>query len=158
MPVSWKFSQQTRPISLPISVTLSYTKWFVWTRRWLHLTFFTGKTSASAQEQPSKERSVRVLSLLISLELSSLPICSPLKFYWIFPLDFEIYGKPHFLSQPAYRQAVLSEPALGFVKQLNYKIEIDGENSIYILASSKFFLPAIHPSCCPHAKNSLLGS
>jgi len=66
--------------------------------------------------------------------------------------------KPYLLSQLAYRQAVLSKSALSFIAQLNYGIEIDAENNIYILASRKFFLPATHPSCCPHAKNSLLGS
>lgn len=72
-----------------------------------------------------------------------------------------------FLSVLRYMESLTFFPILhsktvlslstGFCRELNYKIEIDGENNIYILASCKSFLPAIHPSCCLHEKNSLLG-
>lgn len=99
MPVCLKFSQWTRHVIQ--SVTLSYTRWLYKPKCGFVSPFSQGKTSVSAQELPFKEWSVWVLFLLMSLELPSLLSCS-LKSCWTFPLDFEVYGKPHQLSHLAY--------------------------------------------------------
>lgn len=83
---------------------------------------------------------------------------SPPKYYQYFLPGVEGYRRPHLLSWIACIQARLSRSALGLEEQLNYGIEIDEEINIYMLANGIFFLPVICPSCCPHAKNSLLGS
>lgn len=102
MPACLKFSQWTRHVIQ--SVTLSYTRWWYKPKCGFTSPFPQGKMSVNVQELPSKEQSVWVLSLLMSLELPSLFSCS-LKSYWTFPLNFKVCGKPHLLSHFAYRNS-----------------------------------------------------
>lgn len=99
--------------------------------------------------------------------------CHPKNGLFVFCPYWCLLSRPHYsvvllnLTKPfhsilKYRENLTFFPILhtdtvhsfstGFCRELNYKSETDGENNIYILASSKFFLPAIHPSCCPSWK------
>lgn len=152
MPVCLKFSQWTRHVIR--SVTLSYTRWLYKPKCGFVSPFSQEKTSVSAQELPFKNGLFGFCPYWCPL---SCPHYSVVLLNLIEPfLSILRYMENLTFFPILHTQTVLSF-STGFCRGWNYKIERDGENNIYILASSKSFLPAMHPSCCPYEKNSLLG-